>query len=69
MVQLEAIFNQRGDPITNWNRDKLQFKLQGPLAMHAGLGNEGNLSKTVEVVDFKAPIQKFGMAQGSTLLI
>lgn len=37
--------------------------------MHVGQGDEGNLSKTVEVVDLKAPIQKFGMAQGSTLLI
>ena len=37
--------------------------------MHAGVGNEGNLTKTFQIVDLKAPIQKFGMAQGSTLLI
>ena len=45
----------RGDPVIDWNRQKLTFKITGPLEGAEVLG------KTLEVTDLKVPFQIYGL--------
>jgi hypothetical protein len=56
----------RGDPVIDWNKNNLKFKITGPMA---GGDKESALNKVLEIeaADIRVPFQVYGLVQGSTI--
>lgn len=69
---VEVRYKAKGDAITSWNIDRLEFKILGPLVKdfeEETKDNSGPMTQSSVVKDINEPFQSYKIAQNSTILI